>query len=581
MENYEPNNPTATSVLDKQQFISPNHNVMNSAELGKQNYYSHPTNDAQKQEPAETIIRKRKIWMRISDEVFVYSAYLDIRNSTYYFLQNNSSSGRGTASGGGEGLPVSHANMSSSTSTPKKNMNAYYVGGDSDKLSYFIVRIVGIKTVPPLREFIKKDILDWFRIKNEMEFSQKFECKLHFNGKNANTNASSSDLEVTSATKVTYTVIEEGIKVYAGCYINCYFNKDILSTNTLDNLQVALYPKTVPDYPTKLIDVSSLMMTMRIGDGGGGSINYHEGSLAACVRPLFGPFAELTKIIQFISYYHAVGVMQFTFYSMSISTTVRKYLKKLSMLKIAGAPRIILHDWNLPTGNTSELWDYGSLAALNDCLFSNMDQEFVIFVDIDEFIVPQRENDFSLWDVINMYNKTKTYQLLIRNTFFCNEFCKVGHNRSKTETRYDDQMKLASLVKTEEAIQPSVSVLRRRNMTNDKLARFPIFKCTVRTKRVWNVALRSKFIVNPRQVLAVGHHLVTKYVNKSTDFRFTGYSIPVDPKLAVMNHYRECTSISSKKHPILTRIREIDRKTLKYEDRVVANAEKYFFARDF
>jgi len=145
------------------------------------------------------------------------------------------------------------------------------------------------------------------------------------------------------------------------------------------------------------------------------------------------------------------------------------------------------------------------------------------------------------------------------------------------------QFPSSSLKTQQEAIQVSVSVSGSRNWTIDKmteLTEFPIFECTRRTRRIWNVALRSKFIVNPRQVLAVGHHLVTKYINKNTDFRFTGYSIPVDPEVAVMNHYRECASISTRTHPVLTRIKEMDRKILKYESRVLLNAEKYFLPQN-
>jgi hypothetical protein len=115
----------------------------------------------------------------------------------------------------------------------------------------------------------------------------------------------------------------------------------------------------------------------------------------------------LAKLVQFISYYVAVGVNNFNFYDFSISPQVRKYLALISShFRENKKPpidfRVIVQKWNLPTGNVSELWDYGSLAALNDCLYRNMNTSgYVLFLDLDEFIVPQKEEHETLLELIN------------------------------------------------------------------------------------------------------------------------------------------------------------------------------------
>lgn len=535
-------------------------------------------------------LSRRKVWIRISDEVFIYSAHLDLRNfsSSNSALQpplpnNLSATAVGTTRGNA---------LLTQSQVIDKSIKSNGGGDDSDKLSpVMLVRIVGIKTVPPLREFIKGDVLDWFRIKHEMEFSHKYECKLFFTSSGGH--KFKSKLHSLLATKVTYTIIEEGIKVYAGCYVNCYFQAKSESVLELirmsaraDNLQVAMYPRNVSDYPTKLIDVNTLMIehqeNQEIFDLDSNTVHFYEKSLAICVRPLFGPFDDLGKLIQFISYYHMMGITQFNFYSLSISPQVRKYLMGLNARResrIGGTlPRFIIHDWNLPTGNTSELWDYGTLAALNDCLLSNINQHFVIFVDIDEFIVPQQNRvthaqngdgyetkNPSLWEIIDAYNRTGTFQYLVRNTFFCKEFCNKAQPKGTKKLTPPSDKEL-----------PPEIIHFPENSTSESL-KLPIFECTIRTKRIWHPALRTKFIVNPRQVLAVGHHLVTKYINKKTDFRFTpGYSVQVNPNVAIMYHYRECASISSKKHPVLDRIREEDRTMLRFQGKVLDHMHKYY-----
>lgn len=446
-----------------------------------------------------------KTWMRISDEVFVYSGHLDTRN-----------------------FPIE----------PENSVNS---------VDNLLIRVVGIKAIPSLREFAKHDILDWFRMKGEMDFSQKYSCKLFFTRFN-----SSLTLESLHSSRVTYIVIEEGVKIYASTYFNCYFSVNASSID-MDSLQVSLYPRNVSDYPAKLIEVSTT------------KDEKSEKSLSICVRPLFGPFDDIDKLTEFISYYHVFGITHFNFYSISISPRVRKYLEGLQQRwkERNTFPRFILRDWNLPTGNTSELWDYGALAALNDCLLSNMNKDYIVFVDIDEFIVP-RNGISSLWTIISSYNTSTTFQYTIRNTFYCHEFCtnnslNISSGSMSTQAGPDIPHLLTISGHGEAPFAKSLSV----------------FRCVIRTKRIWNAALRSKFIVNPRQVLAVGHHLVTKFVKKA-DPRFSSNTVQVNPDIAVLHHYRECSSISSYQHPVLTRIRIIDNSILEFKQKVEDIYNRYY-----
>jgi hypothetical protein len=235
---------------------------------------------------------------------------------------------------------------------------------------------------------------------------------------------------------------------------------------------------------------------------------------------------NLIGLSQFISYYESQGVSNFSFYDLGLSARVRDYLRKLG--SESNILSISLSPWNLPTGNWTELWDYGSLSALNDCLYRNMrEKTLVIVADIDEFMVPQGRSigsrTGSLKDILFSRKLSKYSQFLIRNTFFCKEFC-----------------------------EPMPTTLPQP---------IPVLSCTNRTKRIWNVKLRSKYVVRPLDLLQVGHHTTTKFLRG--DPRLS-QSFEFPTSKMILNHYRECGSISTSSQPILNRVVIQDESMLKY-----------------
>ena len=134
-------------------------------------------------------------------------------------------------------------------------------------------------------------------------------------------------------------------------------------------------------------------------------------------------------------------------------------------------------NWNLPAQlrNWQELWDYGALIALTDCLYSNMPiTDYTFIVDLDEFIVPREKLGIAdgkkLADKIGEVKKpppNKTSDaFLFKNSFFCNEF-------------------------NDEA-----------DFEND----FNIFSAPFREDFYWSYKLRAKMLVKTQEVVAVGHH---------------------------------------------------------------------------
>lgn len=198
-------------------------------------------------------------WIRISDTIHVYSAHYDPRIP--------------------HGPELSQSTLSSSR----------YLQNNFLKVNLSLIRIIGIKRFPSPALIRATNPLSWLHIKEETYFHEKYDCQLFIHQGNSYTKITSSLL--------TYHVIEEGIKTFAACFFNCYFNATIGNSSSF----VSLTPKNVANYPDKLLRVET---------------NFPENfdkpsdkpsSLAICVRPLFSlpqqDFALRRQLIQFISYY--------------------------------------------------------------------------------------------------------------------------------------------------------------------------------------------------------------------------------------------------------------------------------------
>ncbi len=397
---------------------------------------------------------QQNTWTRVSDELFVYSTYLDDRHR-----------------------PA-------------------------------LVRVVGLWKIPRAR--LRQNPLQWPSLKDESYFGMEFRGRVFYEDGGRLMNSSCSRV-------FTRQIFEEGLKIYAGLFIKC--GTELTLTN-ISSLHISIYPKEIPNYPTKLIPIQSRSPL--------------RGFLSICVRPLFGPFDNVHQLAQFISYYEAMGVTRFTFYDLSISPAVRRYLSKLGSA-ISGI-QVQLQAWNVPTGTWNELWDYGSLTALNDCLLRNIDYTYVLVVDVDEIIVPQAQD--SILEVMRRMEYRNYSQYLIRNTFFCLEFCKR---------------------------EPGQEYLNGFDVFDNSI------NCHLRTRKVWPAEMRSKYIMRPERVEQVGHHWVTKFWSDRSVRRKTNrlnHTFEFSPSDLIMNHYRSCASISTKRQPILNEMLVHDDRIMNFKQRM-------------
>ncbi|XP_066951094.1 uncharacterized protein [Macrobrachium rosenbergii] len=191
---------------------------------------------------------------------------------------------------------------------------------------------------------------------------------------------------------------------------------------------VSLHPHSTVDAPHKLIYLNHNPVR-----------NAHhpvkDNSSAVCVRALFGPYDDVSGIAQFVSYYNSVlNVSHFYFYDLAIAPQVHELIESYRDLGLA----FEVFPWNLPTSEWEELWDMGSLISLNDCVYrSSGKHSFVAVVDLDEFIVPKktfRSLEELYRNVLNFRKGNHGDAVLFSNVFFCLDFKEPSSPTNKNES---------------------------------------------------------------------------------------------------------------------------------------------------
>lgn len=341
-------------------------------------------------------------------------------------------------------------------------------------------------------------------------------------------------------------VYEEGLKVFVGTFFLCY--PELLSTSNSSSsvtersnlipYAVSLVSNekntstTTPPNMHKLIYLKTQQLTLKNNNPSDSNNN----SSAVCVRSLFGPYSDLKGITQFISYYSSVlRIRHFYFYDLAIDVMIRDFLVRLGDLGVF----VYILPWNVPTSDWEELWDLGSLTALNDCIYRSSGlHQHVALVDIDEFIVPRT----SVTGLAELYQNVLLYKhgtrgdaALIANVFYCYEFqnntASENGEVSESSIKYE---KARNLTKNLTSQHPRNLKTTQKKKNDDD---FPMFQLTRREARLWPPRYRSKMVVMPEFVLSAGHHMVHNFLTRHV-------KNTASPKhMSVLHHYRECAHL--------------------------------------
>ncbi|XP_060563848.1 beta-1,4-galactosyltransferase galt-1-like [Ruditapes philippinarum] len=221
-------------------------------------------------------------------------------------------------------------------------------------------------------------------------------------------------------------------------------------------------------------------------------------NFGVCVPPLYGEI-KAKSLIEFIEFNRVLGAEIFILYiensidnlSMEVRSVIRYYERQNV---------IIFHPWRLPFTSES-IWYHGQSLAINDCLYRNMDDfKYLVFIDLDEFIIPQ--NELITWtDVINRVKENdpemfkRSIGMSFKSTFFSEEFS--------------------------------------RHVFSNEMS------MTVRTNRTRNFSFRrNKVLVQPEKIFELGIHHVSKPLHEKDSQNI----INIPTSVAHIHHYRSCVN---------------------------------------
>ncbi|KAK3603876.1 hypothetical protein CHS0354_042882 [Potamilus streckersoni] len=275
-----------------------------------------------------------------------------------------------------------------------------------------------------------------------------------------------------------------------------------------------------------------------------GMTEYHKKrTFSVCVTPLNFRYDRAYEIVEWMALNHIYGADYFTFYNYSSADNVKKVIDLFSMRGLAETV-----DWKLPmqvdtwppSHTPVEIHYFAQLAALNDCFYRNrFKSKYIVFIDLDEFIVPRSKYIYSWNAMLSLLPKSSVYQF--RNTFFRKEW----QSLNLSDPRYDDLLNMNAIV-TPSKID---AAKKYRLVTLLKLQR---------EDKILPVGSRSKQIVHSSAIETIGIHDVYRMKPNQTVH-------VVKEDVALLHHYRDW------ENPNDTTPRKNDYTMLKFLDKLIAN----------
>ncbi|KAH3771294.1 hypothetical protein DPMN_172608 [Dreissena polymorpha] len=153
-----------------------------------------------------------------------------------------------------------------------------------------------------------------------------------------------------------------------------------------------------------------------------------------CLMPLHNNFNDSYALVQWIELNLILGADKFRVYNHSSSQSIKTILDMYSGRNITEVVQ-----WSIPV---TDVHYFGQVAALQDCLYQNKaDSEFIVNLDLDEYIVPRVEH-IDTWSDLIANSPAEAF--LFRNTFF------VANSREHnySEKAIAQQLRLSTLLMT-------------------------------------------------------------------------------------------------------------------------------------
>ncbi|XP_052269827.1 beta-1,4-galactosyltransferase galt-1-like isoform X1 [Dreissena polymorpha] len=158
----------------------------------------------------------------------------------------------------------------------------------------------------------------------------------------------------------------------------------------------------------------------------------YKRKFTACLMPLFGNFSDAHSLVEWVELNLLLGAEKFFVYDNSSAENIRCVLKMYAERNI-----VEIVQWPIPVKDVHYV---GQIAQLQDCLFRNKpESEFIVNVDMDEFIIPRKDNVRTWSDFVA---NSSSGAFIFRNTFFLKE----TYDENSSSNALAKQFKLYSLL---------------------------------------------------------------------------------------------------------------------------------------
>ena len=309
--------------------------------------------------------------------------------------------------------------------------------------------------------------------------SDKVLCRMYHKAQNASTKVIN--------VQATINIIRENWNLkYSACFVIC----PLLSPKIPTSVSIIAGSASA----TNQLPVNNVL------SGGTGTQPVNSSDIGICVKPIHFHYNKTFEILEFIELNKILGVNRFTFYNHTMSPEVSCLLEHY---KEEGTVHIL--PWQLQVDSQTEIRTEGLFAALNDCLYRNMNHfRYLMLTDFDEFIVPHMNQ--TLPQMLDYLNSQKV-------------LVKSGQRlkRPKITASYSFQNAFFYLqFPNDEGDPSSLRVLQK-----------------TRRKAKFNPQKqRSKYICVPRHVKEAGNHFIWEFQS--------GQNLNVPTNVGFLHHYRVC-----------------------------------------
>jgi len=242
------------------------------------------------------------------------------------------------------------------------------------------------------------------------------------------------------------------------------------------------------------------------------SVHYHQtgivptnnSRIGVCVKPIHFNFNKTFQFIQFIELNMLLGVSRFTLYngtangtmSAEMSCVVRHYVRE-------GIVQLL--PWTLNLESQKEIRTEGLFAALNDCLYRNMnDFQYLMLIDFDEYIIPHQ--DMNLLDMIT--NLSKRVLIQSGKTILPSQVSSYSFQNSFFYLQWGNDESFS--------VNPELTAILK----------------TKRKQKFHPPKQRSKYICIPSAVREAGNHFIWEFHH--------GRTLNVPTSIGFLHHYRVC-----------------------------------------